>query len=356
MNVRMDWLAKFGRHKVQEGLIPRTPHSCHPLGFHLVTIRGRIIPDQVDEKLYNYIVDKNLHLRWISKRKYTISDIPKVHWEVLRTGANTQTWSEAKFSAKWSSGFLGIGKQMVKWKLRAGDGCPYCLHPKEDTMHILSCQHQDAVITWEENMKSLFNKIQRWDTDPTLMTALHNVLTEWKYGTFSLNPHNLRSDVKIAIKHIQEISVPIFLEGFIPKSLVAVQESFYRSQQESQKQGKVWAKKLYHANWKFLQGLWTGRNEQLHKTKRIEELQGLPIVQQAIRQEYNLGLHRLPASEFSIYFSLPVEKLLTRSLENIRQWLLTIRLGREFHGGAEHIQDDFSVNGTLRKWLGLPDL
>ena len=62
-----------------------------------------------------------------------------------------------------------------------------------------------------------------------------------------------------------------------------------------------------------------GRNEQLHDTERIYELQGLPVLKEAIHQEYGLGLHRLPAYEFSIYFSSPIDTMLKRNIESLRE-------------------------------------
>ena len=80
------------------------------------------------------------------------------------------------------------------------------------------------------------------------------------------------------------------------------------------------------------------------------------MVIRAIQDEYNLGLHRLPACEFSIYFTLPIHTLITKPIENLRLWLLTIRLGRQLHGGIDLIKDEFSEDGPARAWLGLPKL
>ena len=102
--------------------------------------------------------------------------------------------------------------------------------------------------------------------------------------------------------------------------------------------------------------IWSGRNAQLHETERIAQLHGLPQLKQAITQEFNLGLHRLPAHEFSIMFTTRMDIVLKRPIESLRHWLLTIRLGQELHGGIEQIQDEISENGPLRTWLGLHDL
>ena len=120
--------------------------------------------------------------------------------------------------------------------------------------------------------------------------------------------------------------------------------------------GTTWGKKLYKLLWTLLKSTWIARNEHLHETDRIYELQGLPQLQEAIKKEYALGLHRLPACEFSIYFSSRLDKLLQSKLDTLKTWLYTIRLGRELHGGIDRIDDEFTIDGPLRSWLGLPKI
>ena len=148
------------------------------------------------------------------------------------------------------------------------------------------------------------------------------------------------------------MTIPTFLEGYIPKSMICAQE-VYLQQTECHQRGTNWAKKVYKACWTLLKEIWVRRNEQLHETQRIAELQGLATVKLAIEAEYSLGLHRLPACEFSIYFSTQLEKLLEQSIDQLQSWLLAIRLGQELHGGINEIYNDFSINGPLRSWLGL---
>ena len=162
-------------------------------------------------------------------------------------------------------------------------------------------------------------------------------------------------EVKNTIQLIRELSYERFLEGLIPVQLISYQEFFFWSDPRSLHPGKLWGKKLFKLIWDMVHSIWTARNAQLHETNRIFELQGLPYVKQAITSEYNLGLHRLPAFEFSMLFSSRLEIVLQRPLPSLKQWLLTIRLGRTLHGGINMIQDEFSINGPLRTWLGLPN-
>ena len=155
------------------------------------------------------------------------------------------------------------------------------------------------------------------------------------------------------VQDMRKIGYSRILEGLLPKSVIEYQQSYYTTT-ESKKSGKAWGKKVYVLFWECLKKLWAGRNEQLHLTDRIHDLEGLDTLKAAIQSEFILGLHRLPACEFSIYFSTPFDKLCTRHITSLRTWLQTIRLGRELHGGSDIITDDYSVNGPFWSWLGLP--
>ena len=237
-----------------------------------------------------------------------------------------------------------------------GDGCPFCDHPEEDTQHILTCQHNDALQIWSQALQVFTQKLEKFKTHPTLMTAIMNELVTWRYKLPEIPITHIHSEIRACIKDLRQMTVPTFLEGHIPRSMIKVQDEYFQQNEKHSPRGTTWAKKVYKACWALLKEIWIRRNEQLHETKRIEELQGLETIKLAIASEYRLGLHRLPACEFSIYFSSRLEQLLTRPIEQLRSWLLTIRMGRELHGGSNEIFDEFSSNGPMRAWLGLNKL
>ena len=245
---------------------------------------------------------------------------------------------------------------MRKWNFRVKDLCPFCMSEVETTTHILHCQQTDAMEIWYSSLVTFRNTLERLKTEPTLVEALIIELDLWRGGLPFPPIHNYPSTMQQVILELRDISYDQVLEGLLPKSLIHYQHTYFQTEELSKYTGKNWGKKVYKACWTLIKALWVGRNEHLHKTDRIHELQGLPLVIDAIKAEYQLGLHRLPACEFSIYFSTPIEEKIKQPLENLRIWLLTIRLGRQLHGGIDHIQDDFSQNGPARSWLGLQKL
>ena len=68
-------------------------------------------------------------------------------------------------------------------------------------------------------------------------------------------------------------------------------------------------------------------------------------------KEYTLGYDQLP-SVYSSYFHLPLQTVLSKTVLYLKRWFLIIRSAREAYDPS-HLEDDFSSNGQLRKWIGL---
>ena len=356
MNVRMDWLAKAGANLIKDNHLSAPKQSSHPLGFMAVSVHSRPVLHCLSSTLYNYISDKKIHEWWLSKDRYNLHDIPLIHWGICTSATATLPPSTHKFAAKWTSGHLGTGEKMVKWQFRPSDECPFCSTPGEDTAHILLCQHSSALEAWDEQLKKFASALQKWETHPSLMIALVEDLNSWRKKQPFSDINFLPTETQNPILHCRQLTYLRFLEGLIPKSMISLHNNYYRSKEKCRKTGTTCGKKVYKLCWQIINKLWIERNNQLHQTSRIDELQGLPQLCQSIRAEYALGLHRLPACEFSLYFSIPLETMLSKSTETLRTWLQTIRLGRELHGGIDVINDCYSSNGPSRSWLGLPKL
>ena len=82
-------------------------------------------------------------------------------------------------------------------------------------------------------------------------------------------------------------------------------------------------------------------------------MEGIPILKQAIRAEWNLGLGRLPASEFSALLRPKLSDILSKSEESLKLWFLTVRQGRILFDTGNIIADEFTDSKALQKWIGL---
>ena len=145
------------------------------------------------------------------------------------------------------------------------------------------------------------------------------------------------------------VSFTNFLCGFISPSIVQIQEKYLQSL-NSKKNSSRWASNLISQLWKIVHKIWCHRNSILHDKHKIDELSGLSPLQQAITSEFNRGYENLPPT-YSSYFHHPLQFILSKPVSYQKQWFLVIRSAREAYDN-DIIQDEFSSDGPLRKWIG----
>ena len=115
------------------------------------------------------------------------------------------------------------------------------------------------------------------------MSTLTYDLHCWRHSQPYLLIKSLSPTLQTIFIQLRQIKYDKFLEGLIPKALIQYQEQCYREQNNCRKTGKTWGKKVYKLLWELTKSIWLGRNQHMHETDRIKELQGLPLVLQAIQ-------------------------------------------------------------------------
>ena len=129
-------------------------------------------------------------------------------------------------------------------------------------------------------------------------------------------------------------------------------DTYYRDNY-SKRSATLWAARLIKYNLEATRSIWTERNNQLHNTIRIQELEGVPTLKKAIKDEWDIGLGRLPASEFSKYFKTKLPILLQKETEHLKHWFLVIRQARVLMDPTNVLEDEFSTSKALQSWVGL---
>ena len=206
-----------------------------------------------------------------------------------------------RFTSKWMSTCIGTGKNMERWKLRNEGYCPFCTSPQEDTEHILLCQHADAIQAWKDNLKQYLTSMLKIDTCPKLLHAIKLELTAWKMHTNPPNLDQYPTTIKRLMFEQRKIGWQNFLEGLRTVNMSKYMRQHY-AKIKSMKTGQLWGSRTHQYGWKLIYKTWEQRNEQLHKTQRIADMEGMVQVKQSITNEYQRGIGRLPASEFSHLF------------------------------------------------------
>jgi hypothetical protein len=354
MNVRMDYLAKQARIDYGAVLYETDPNIQLPFSFATVTVDDRIIPDNMKLTLYQHISSKQTQSYWIQKRVLTQQTAPLIYYDAIGRASTLSNLSTKIFISKWASGHLGTGKVVVRNKYRMDGSCPFCLHPQEDTTHIMDCQHDEALNNWKKHLLCLVLKMHKLHFPNGLTIAIKRELNAWRLRRnppiLSLYPEPTRS--MIAAQRL--IGWHQFLLGFIPISWKQHFIVILRAKGLLRRfSPEIWASKLIRATWQLLHDTWEDRCRKLHTTDLIHDFSGQQLLIKAIRNEFAIGLHNLPACDFSNLFRFSLPLLINKPLEFLKDWFVTVRTARILYNDTSLLTDKFTCDVALRRWVGL---
>jgi hypothetical protein len=352
LNTKMDLLAK----ETAKQQIPdyNNNYKSHNLSFPQIMYKHSQIQHKTINNLYFHISADKLIEYWKSKLRVTDSTQKLIHWTALGNAMNSLDITQRRFITKWASNNMGTGHKMIQWKYRHKGNCPYCMEPNEDVPHMLQCSDTKAIRLWNESLWDYITSLHKIHTCPRAIIAIMKELQAWREQLPFPNIDNLSPALHTVISNQRYIGWKQFLEGLLAQEWIKYQHDHY-IQNHSKKTGLTWSKKIIRLHVNLLQKVWTGRNNQLHKTNMIHEMEGLPELILSIRTEWAIGISILPAVDFSHLFSTPLEALLQKSIESQKDWLAVIKLGRRLHNDPNLHSDNFSSKGPLSRWIGISD-
>ena len=353
LNVLMDFKAKqaLKRHE-HTPLVDIAQYTPHPLSIPTPSFSNIPIRYNFTKALYNKIYDQRLSRRWIKQQRTTPITTEDVVWTHQGSALRSLKFHERKFVSKWASNYLPTGEQLVHWKQRVHGHCPFCQTPMEDKTHILHCRHPAAEEGWDKSFTTYKGSLRRIQTSPAICKIIQTELHHWHHNT-------IPPEIQVLTPRLQRITVAQrqigwqgFLEGLVTSQWLDYQQQ-YLEHKGSRMKATTWIQHLLRYNWKLLRDIWKHRNEQLHQTQMILDNEGHKELLTAVEKEWKIGLGRLPIRDFAHLFQIKKDKFYSRTVEYIKNWFVTVRLGRELHDNNHLIIDEFSIPGPLQTWVGL---
>ena len=352
LNIDMDKNAKGFALQMINSSRPQYACTNHYASLPTCKWRDQIILQKTFNNLYYLMSHNKLVQYWTHTKKILPTEqLPNINFHALSKGMKALPTNMRRFIAKWSYDCPATGKNMVRWKMRHEGYCPFCTHPNKTTSHILECTHIDSLLHWQEVINNYFKNLLKIGTCPTIIMALKHELHLWRYNKLpSIQP--FPTLLQHAILEQRQIGWKNFLEGFVSTKWETYMAKHYKSVNSKQK-APTWASKLITYGIKALFNIWDNQNQQLHKTAQIHNMEGIPILLNSIKKEWNVGIGRLPASEYSQYLSVPINTILAKSHEWQKHWFMMVRQARILLDNTNLIDDEFSISSTLQKWIGI---
>ena len=183
---------------------------------------------------------------------------------------------------------------MERWQMRNEGYCPLFTTPQEDTNHILTCLDADSLQGWKENFTQYLANLLKMYTCPILVHALKLDIIAWRYNENPPSLDRYNTSLQRTMLQQRRIEWQHFLEGKQIKHMTTYMTLYYQ-RTKSMRTGSLWASRAHQFGWELIFATWELRNEQLHNTKRIADMEGINQVNEAIAHKYTLDLGCLPA-------------------------------------------------------------
>ena len=355
LNVQMDKLAKaialVGRRQNIECLdgLPASPD-----GYPTVRIRGAVISSELEKSLMSAVAGHRVKLWWIKKKRFRAVDQRFIDWDCMAKCMSSCGYRYHRFIPKWVTGQIAVGKVMAMRKARAHNHCPRCLSPHEDTSHVLHCQNEDAIRTWEKALDDIKEWCLKVDTHPSIIKILFPLLIGWQSCTYSNKYTSQRwdCDVRSAFLSQARLGWDSFLSGILSTEWSIVQDRYYQSL-GCRRLGSKWSSDLSKRLWTAVYSMWEHRNSVMHRTGKITEFSGGKELEKACLHELSLGYTNIDEL-FHPYIEVSRSDFIKESTDYKRNWFSIIRQARENSG---HVYTDlFSHCQSSRDWVGLSKL
>ena len=355
LNVRMDKIAKRIANTCRDASIfsmPGMPSSRD--GLPTVTCSGVVISSEIERSLLDTVGEIRLKKWWIKKGRFSEVQVDLIDWQCMKRTMSSCGYQLKRFIPKWTTRQLAVGTTMAYRDARAHNDCPRCACDTEDTLHVLTCQQQEARALWQSQVTSIIDWCVKVDTMEPLVTVISEVLLDWQNG--SLQNHSIRQEwpieVSSACRQQSLLGWQAFMEGILSRNWAILQQSHYANK-GSRRLGSKWVGDLSVRIWKAIFAMWGHRNDVLHKSGAISEFSGSRELFLACNRELDMGSRGLE-DIYHHFFDIGKAEFKKETIDYKRNWFSIVRQAREDTG---HIYSDFfAVSSSSRQWAGLDSI
>ena len=330
MNVKADELAKaFLWETIENGEfllhIPDLPNSMPTLSV-TVNNERKDVHSKTVRTLKNIIATARSTRYWV-KHGRPIHDV-RVDMEALQHATkNTPTWNK-RWLSKWQSGICGVGKHLQRWREQNHSRCPRCQTENETVMHVMQCQHEDAVNLWTTGVVGIEKWMSKNHSLPGLAAIIGRRLRAWQRGNPLPQEDIYDPQIYQIIQEMDSLGWDNIIFGTLPKCWSTYQQRYLRSLGHKLL-GTNWISRFIRKLWDLQKAMWTHRNTFVHKDSGSVHDRELKAIDESIKSEFTRGLDGLPR-EFSGSFTGELKKKLEDwDVVYKQQWLASIWYARD---------------------------
>lgn len=294
-----------------------TPSS--PAGL---LVQDTPVPNRIQETLRNAAADNALRIYFHDAYGWSSSTIAEIDWYPQGRVLANLPYTQRIRILKYIHGWLPTNARLHRHDSSIPIVCRSCDSAPETNFHFLCCPDDRRTSLWAKFHHDFRLHLTRTCTDPSLIPILCQGVRVWAWTetppilpqlAVKNGPYErfFSSQTRIGWLH--------FLKGRWSSSLLDIQYA-YRVAHRKGPTVEMWAYKLIHKIWTFVDELWTMRNDVQHA---VDTDLGLTTDRLCVQIEtvYALSEH-LPAVDQTL-FSQPIAQVLSLPVAYQQHWVTT---------------------------------
>ena len=298
-----------------------------PLKFKHIDNSIIRIHSKLDSTLYDLLTVNNSRNYWKQKMKIPKEVEQKINWNSLTIAFSNLPSNKKKEVLKWTSGFCGTNSTLYIRKQAESAECPGCHYPNETTTHVIQCQAPAATAVWNEAITTLHQWMLSHNASPDLASAIITGLDAWRNNQPPSHRQYTLPYLAAAVDAQNQIGWRGLLHGFTAKEWEHSQH-LYLQFKSSKMTGKRWIAALIKKLWETIWALWRYRNGLVHNETNTPLKKVIALLNISLLKELRYGLDGLPTN-YSYLFQKKMSQVLTTSINQKKQWLLTVWVARD---------------------------
>lgn len=309
-------------------------------------VQGIKITSDPGPAIRKLIFGRELKAHLIKKGRLTSEGFELIDWEAIGDASKNLPALYRLWVTKHVSGFCGVGKMMKLWKFWEHNKCPCCQEENETTLHLIYCEDEGMIMTWQDSLEDLDTWLVEEKTAPKIAECIRKTLTPREPTAFEDFGEGLASQ---AAKDQDKIGWFHFVEGKIATSWETAQHEFYM-RRGSDKSGRTWAAGLVTQLYTLAHNQWTCRNGVLHE----RDAQGLRIkegedLEKSIDAQFEMGTEGLQKADWH-FLIRGREEIRNLSASDKKAWVSGITIARD-DAASVTSRTMAEMRANMHRWL-----
>jgi glutaredoxin-related protein len=143
--------------------------------------REKKLVKNIQSSILDHIYQKEIQHYWHHKDRIASDQFEQVNWTAMGQAMKGSTTAKRIWVTKRAVQECGANAVLFRRKQKETDKCSFC-GEIESVLHVYHCTHNAVNTTWRAAIEEFRKDLERFGTDPTIITQMCIGLTAWREG------------------------------------------------------------------------------------------------------------------------------------------------------------------------------